>query len=132
MLNYIANMVNFLLTKARRLFDYADLGGSNNNGSIGGTTVTASRPNSESGGSLEAASINMEAAASNGAISDMSAVPRTRRKKCIMATTGIVGLFALILIILVYSGSSPKKLKGKIPVSVIAHWTLTMSVTFTG
>ena len=70
-------MANFVLSRARQMFSYSDLDGSNNNTSM---TITA-----DTTSSLESA---------NG----VNEIPKQRRRKCIVVSTFCFGLMVIIVI----------------------------------
>ena len=114
-------MADFLMTRARRLFQYVNLHGTtmppdvstNNNGeshfSNGMSSVRIANDSGShlvgenSHNNLNGASLQYSSSASNGSITNMSKLIRQKKqKRCIMIGTVISGLAALIVIVLVW------------------------------
>ena len=114
-------MADFLMTRARRLFQYVNLHGttmpseasSNNNGESHLTNGMSSvRITNDSGShlvgenshnNLNGASLHYSTSPPNGSITNMSKLIRQQKqKRCIMIGTIICGLAALIVIVLVW------------------------------
>jgi len=70
-------MANFVLSRARRLFSYTDLQGSN-------------------GSTMETSSINIE----NGTSANNSSLPLKKKRKCVIISTCVFGLLVIIVIAL--------------------------------
>jgi hypothetical protein len=85
-------MANFVMSRARKLFDYSDLNGSTTSTTTTTTTTTTNRNIMEG-----SASINVDDAVDD--FRNATTVAKARRKrKCIVAFTAIFGLMAIIVI----------------------------------
>ena len=124
-------MADFLMTRARRLFQYVNLHGTtmppdvstNNNGeshfrngmSSSSVRITANDSGSHLVGenihnNLNGASLHYSSSSPNGSITNVNKLIRQKKqKRCIMFGTIICGLAALIVIALVWKQESGNK-----------------------